>query len=289
MSEPAVTERVCEVTTEPFPIEGLTGWDQATLLATYQLDQWNPNIVSGGTVWFQDYVVIGAACTLGYVHCDHPLTWTAATTPYTTKVVFGGTSASSFFGTNSLTIHSPIELQTFAFTSFNNLNDFELIDRSGTEASYANSTGQWFLPGGISFTTTPICTSTTLPGTNATAWNVDVAIRSGDQPICQYSQTGPVLYENRYKLEPWGRLTARAVIREWEKEDRNREAIRTRRKRGPGPRYDPNHDAKLAEAWISSGAPSYAKSLETLTRRFPTLTEDDLRSAVDRRRHQPRR
>jgi hypothetical protein len=282
-------ECVCEMTTEPFPLEYLTGWDQATLLGTYYLDQCNPNIWSGGTAWFPDCAVIGAACTLGYVHCDYPLTGTTATTPYTVHVAGGGSSPYSFFGTDPLTIHSPNELQTFAFTSFNNLAGFELIDRSWTEASYTNSTGQWFLPGGISFTTTTIYTSTTLLETNATVWNLEVAIRSGDQPICQYSQTGPVLYENCCKLEPWGRLTAGAVIREWEKEDRNREAIRTRRKRGRGPCNDPNHDAKLAEAWISSGAQSYAKSLETLTRRFPTLTEDELRHAVDRHRHQPRR
>jgi len=124
---------------------------------------------------------------------------------------------------------------------------------------------------------------------NATAWSVEIAIRSGDQPICQYCRSGPILYEYRCCARPEGRLTARDLIREREKEHRNREAMQTGRKRGPGPQYDPDHDAKLAEAWISSGARSYARSLETLTRRFPTLTKDGLRSAIDRHRHRPRR
>ena len=276
------------MTTEPFPLDALNGWDSATLLASYHLDQWNPGASSGGIVWFPDCAVVGAACTLGYVHCDCPFTEITATTPFFGDGDSLGASG-PFFWTTSLELHSETALRTYASTSFRNLAGFELINRREREASYWNSTQQWLLPDGMSFTTTTIYTETTLPGTNATGWNVDVAIRSDGRAICQYSQTSSVLYENHYKLEPWGRWTARTLVREREKERRNRDTTQTKRKHGPGPRYDPKQDAKIAEAYVASGARSYSEGVELLRGHFSGLTDDYLSHAVDRHRHRPRR
>jgi len=272
------------MTTQPFPLDALSGWDAATLLASHQLDQWNPGASSGGIVWFPDCAVVGAACTLGYVHCDCPFTGVTATTPFFGDGDSLGASG-PFFWTTSLEVHSATALTTYASTSFRNLAGFELINRREREASYSNSTQQWLLPDGMSFTTTTIYTTTTLPGTNATAWNVDVAIRSDGRAICQYSQTSSVLYENHYKLEPWGRWTARTLVREREKERRNREAMQTRRKRGPGPRHDSKREAVIADAYKTSGARSCAEGARLLKTRFPELTEVELRKLKDRHRH----
>jgi len=277
------------MTTEPFPLEHLTGWDQAALLGSYCLDQCNPNIWPGVTAEFPDCAVIGAAFTLGYAHCDYPLTGTTTATPYTVHFAGGGSSPYSFFGTDSLKIHSPTELQTFAFASFNNLKGFELIDWSGKEASYSNSTLEWFLPYGMSFTTTTTYTTMTLLETNATIWNLEVAICSCDQPICKYSQTGSVLYESCCKLEPWGRLTARALIRDCEAKRRSLDRTRNRGKRGPVLHYDPKRDARLSAAQESCGGRTYAERVQLLQRTFPSLTENELRDAVDRHRHRQRR
>lgn len=62
----------------------------------------------------------------------------------------------------------------------------------------------------------------------------------------------------------------------------------SRRKRGRRADTDPVHDAKLANAWQVCRGGTYKEGARILATRFPGLTEQQLRLAVDRHRHRVR-
>ena len=86
----------------------------------------------------------------------------------------------------------------------------------------------------------------------------------------------------RETLQEFARLCNRALG--------NREAGTrgSRPKRGRRADTDPVHDAKLANAWQAGEYGTYKDGARFLTRRFPGLTERQLRLAVDRHRHRVR-
>lgn len=54
-----------------------------------------------------------------------------------------------------------------------------------------------------------------------------------------------------------------------------------RRKRGRPRKSDPEHNAKLTNAWRACGSPKYKDGVRILEQRFPGLTDEQLRRAVD--------
>ena len=68
-----------------------------------------------------------------------------------------------------------------------------------------------------------------------------------------------------------------------------RKSRKPRRKPGRPTVTDVERDAKLADAWSAFEAGTYKDAARFLSQRFAGLTERELRLAVDRHRHRPRK